>query len=1213
MPTLIDPITLQTTCSRDVYNQIADTVATIIGPNPTGYGYQGTIVTDITTSTTLIDLVDWIKLYSEVEMINYHITGVPLSTVADGPPSTIIGIESLSGVKTTSILRADWVNSIITATNYAILNQYSVASNQLDVITLNDISNDNWDSTIVSTSDTQWADADSATYFFNLGGKIESVLSYTNTHPSGFWDNQWKGLIDQANSLLASNPYDRTMFTAEAATFTVSTVSLSNGDNISITYNRVSSQEVQTTVSFNVATVGDTADSDIAKNLRITNSVNIYYANKILISPKPSVTAIMTGFNQGGQPIIPTIKNLVASVSALNFTMHQFDESSRQTVTLTNTGNADIDILGVIFSAQQNASGPIPNIYQDWPHNPDTVQLTTLSAGKSVRFDVTYNSKKIGIYNNFIHVLSTSDHGTIAIKTKQNVLGPVFRTKLNSASEIDVTSYHAIADQLNITNLSSVPLKSYSKGDCKILWGTVDLTSHEEIFNVDDTVQGGPVVSFNPESFVKFSGTNTAVITVDIVVNCVSQQVAGSITQYSTNTATVTLNVNLPLSVNLGSWLGPTSEDNCVVGMSYDIIDLQEYLTIGVGATANLLNGNGKIMYPLPSQLSSDNTTPNNLGINADTAWEKGIPLYKVNKPIWIANDPVTGFLYSYGVWFNPDGYSPSGKLVNRRFSFNAPGDGYYDWKFAADVISYFTIDGKLLGDTRKANTVSEARTGYTGKIFLTKGRHVIQIAGANLFDPTTTLTGFALNITQAGGQSVWSTLTPVRSADVYTGWSEVYRIPLTSVGTGKKQTYYSGGYVVKTTNPVFGQYNYQDFFGDYRHGSAGGGSLFVIDDDGYGNLKIRSQYKTISSGLASQDQTIEQLQYITYYYDSLDFNSPQGQNFSNHSRRVHNLEDPIGGNCHQFVGFSSEGAVQTILTTYPGYNGFDPIPRYYVGSLNLGTTGVPDPGVKNWLEDLLTNPALWALGVAYGLWTGGIGSFITDVGDFIGSQALSKAGSWLVDTFIGGGEAGTLVSQILEYGGAAIGEMLGTAGASVFETEAAFAAIGEGVSFLGVLGAAMPYVAAAYIVYAYGGQLLNVVKNAVSGVVSVVSNVISSVGSFVSDAVKSVGNFFSNIFSDERLKEDIVKITNAVELINQLNGYEFKYKHNGQRSNGPMAQELEQVLPEAVGELDFGYKIVNQDRLTGYLIEALKELSQTVKTLEDKIKTLENYQNLLK
>ena len=1226
MTAQIDYVNLQTTCSRDIYNSIADNVASIIGPNPLGYGYQGTVATDVTTSTALIDLIDWVKLYNEVEIINYHITGVPLSSVADAPPNT--GINSLDPYKTNAILRADWVNTIITATNYAILHQYSVADNQLDVIKLTDSSNSSWDSTIVSTSDIQWADADSATYFFNLGGKIQSILSHESTQPSGYWDNQWRGLIDQANTLLALHPYNREIFVADSDTYTVSTSALNNGDYISITYRRVSGQEVQTTISFNVSTIGDTADSAIAKNLLITNSVNIYYANRILIAPKPTVSSIMVSFGQGGQPITPTIKALKVSVSELDFTMHQNDESARQTVTLTNTGNADVDLLAVIFSAQQTAKGPIPNIYIGWTPDPAKIQLTTLSAGQSTSFDVTYVSKKIGRFNNFIHVLSTSDHGTVAIKTKQNVLGPVFRTQLNTANSIDVTRYHTITDQLNISNISSVPLRSYSKGTCTLQWGNRVIDDTGAIFSVDDSKLGGPIVTFDPAAFVRFAGTNMAVATATIVVNCVSEQVPGSDVQYSSNTAIVTLNINLPESQNLGSWLSPLSEDNCVVGMSYDIINLEEYLTIGVGATPDLLNANGKITYPLPSQLSTDSLTPNNLGITADSAWSKGIPLYKVTKPTWSQNDPVTGFLYSYGVWFNADGHSPSSKLVNRRYIFNAPGDGNYNWQFAADLIAYFSIDGKILGDSRKSSSVDEARTGYTGQIFLTKGPHVIQLAGANVFNPPTTLAAFALNITQAGGQSVWSTLTPVRSGDVYPGWSEVYRIPLSSIGTGNKQTYYSGGYLVKATNPVFGQYNWQDFFGDYRHGSAGGGSLFVIDDDGHGNLKIRSQYKTISSGLTSQDQTLEQLQYITYYYDSLDFDSPQGQNFSNHSRRVHNLEDPVGGTCHQFVGFNSEGAVQTIITTYPGYNGFDPIPRYYVGSLNLGTTGVPDPGVTNWLEDLLSNPLLWILGIGYGLWTGGIGNFLIDAGTYLGGSvggAVEQFGGWLVDTFSSEGEAGALVNQIFGVGGESVGSMVGSAAATgegaAVGAEGLAAAEGAGTSFLGVVGEALPYIAAAYLVYTYRQQILNVVTNVVDGVVHVVGNVISSVGNFASNLIQGAGNFVSDVgsrianalgISDERLKEEISKIVNPMEVIDQLNGYKFTYKLTKLQSNGVMAQEVEKVLPEAVSETENGYKMVQYHQFTGYLIEAVKELNKTVKTLEERIKTLENPSNRL-
>ena len=50
----------------------------------------------------------------------------------------------------------------------------------------------------------------------------------------------------------------------------------------------------------------------------------------------------------------------------------------------------------------------------------------------------------------------------------------------------------------------------------------------------------------------------------------------------------------------------------------------------------------------------------------------------------------------------------------------------------------------------------------------------------------------------------------------------------------------------------------------------------------------------------------------------------------------------------------------------------------------------------------------------------------------------------------------------------------------------------------------------------------------------------------------------------------------------------------------GVIAQEVEKVLPELVTTRDNGYKAVKYDKLTAVLIQAVKELSDRVKTLEN-------------
>jgi len=98
--------------------------------------------------------------------------------------------------------------------------------------------------------------------------------------------------------------------------------------------------------------------------------------------------------------------------------------------------------------------------------------------------------------------------------------------------------------------------------------------------------------------------------------------------------------------------------------------------------------------------------------------------------------------------------------------------------------------------------------------------------------------------------------------------------------------------------------------------------------------------------------------------------------------------------------------------------------------------------------------------------------------------------------------------------------------------------------------------------------------------------------------------------FSDERLKENIVVIPNALEKVSSLRGITFTRKADGSVGTGLIAQELEKVLPEAVYEsktiesLDDPdaeeYKGIRYETTVGLLVEAIKELEARIKTLED-------------
>jgi hypothetical protein len=108
--------------------------------------------------------------------------------------------------------------------------------------------------------------------------------------------------------------------------------------------------------------------------------------------------------------------------------------------------------------------------------------------------------------------------------------------------------------------------------------------------------------------------------------------------------------------------------------------------------------------------------------------------------------------------------------------------------------------------------------------------------------------------------------------------------------------------------------------------------------------------------------------------------------------------------------------------------------------------------------------------------------------------------------------------------------------------------------------------------------------------------------------ATNDVTAFYS---SDVALKENIVNIPDPLESLGKLNGVLFDWKKEyidkrggedgyfvRKKDVGVIAQEVEEVLPEAVAQRSDGVKAVKYDRLTCLLIEAVKTLNDKVEKL---------------
>ena len=91
---------------------------------------------------------------------------------------------------------------------------------------------------------------------------------------------------------------------------------------------------------------------------------------------------------------------------------------------------------------------------------------------------------------------------------------------------------------------------------------------------------------------------------------------------------------------------------------------------------------------------------------------------------------------------------------------------------------------------------------------------------------------------------------------------------------------------------------------------------------------------------------------------------------------------------------------------------------------------------------------------------------------------------------------------------------------------------------------------------------------------------------------------------SDINLKENIKPIENALDKVEKLQGITFNWKEPGlanlNEDIGFIAQDVQKVLPELVRKNENGKLSLRHQGIVPVLLEAIKELSDKVKALEN-------------
>jgi len=106
-------------------------------------------------------------------------------------------------------------------------------------------------------------------------------------------------------------------------------------------------------------------------------------------------------------------------------------------------------------------------------------------------------------------------------------------------------------------------------------------------------------------------------------------------------------------------------------------------------------------------------------------------------------------------------------------------------------------------------------------------------------------------------------------------------------------------------------------------------------------------------------------------------------------------------------------------------------------------------------------------------------------------------------------------------------------------------------------------------------------------------------------------------IASDRRVKKDIVSIESGLEKVLQMRGVHYSFDNREFQdmelpegtTSGFIAQELQEIIPEAVGQTEKGLHVVNYDVIIPYLVASIQEQN---KIIEEQKLSLNEYSQKL-
>ena len=981
------------------YDSIQSTVTSVLSNY---YGYL--MASSAITTGSVIKASDWQHLYSDINHALVHQTGSPIS---------------FSNINTQSTLNHTFINGLATLATQIYNNKATVNSQQIVTGTVSSSTRTtNWGSTITMEVQYTWTDVAHAQEFFNQGGYISAFMSYdlVDSAPSTQTDLDWKTFINTASLYISQNPqifdvnaYNNGGITAFTENKTIYGTSTSS--TISVAYSLSNPYTLTASAIFTPQGNGlSIASYPIVKFTEnySTDATGGTYAIR------PQIQKLQQ-LNLAGAGLVPVLN--AGSISAV--VIHQYNTGS-VTVTLTNVGTGVAHISGLTF---------VPSTNSQLANTSLSISTTTIAVNASAVITLvvnTFGATQGTYYDSYINVTSDNANGTVIIPFTTVVNYPIFNVAVTPSSVTQtlttggtVTQYF-VCDPLLTGTIASTALTNSSSSFIVSASQSI-LSTHQWVISA------------------KF--TPPAVTTVNDITGTYNDTITAYFTPTDSSQAqvveTIPITYNLDIvNKNLGSWISPLDKNNAVAGFSYDIIEGVKYLTIGFGLGED---GSTPLQYNMGT---FPYAKPQSLGVTADQKFGNGVVLYPSTD-----YSSIFGFcslLEWFGSWISQNGGYGYSASVDLTYTVNMPQSGFYWIAFSANsgsvyingnpVISGYADVTKHISNVAYMNagnnTVEIKVTGgATGAVYtyINSNTDSGGLASATSYGNSAfavAISNVELNqftpqiVNTAIGQRIYWTTVDAQRPGAFRYWQEVYRIPIVGASPGNPKVYKNGDYPIKLSDYALGK-TYSAWCGS----DANAGSMFIIVDDGYGNLTISWNPWTgvsngVTTGLTSIDTTLLWTNLLPYYYTGV------GTRYQNLSLAING-----GTDTYFFLGFDALGGVRRCIQPFP----------YII------TTTDPATGQKR----SLLSSVLTALNIASTISTlfgaGGGALLVAGLGAIgLDSAAAYVAGATLVEgglvfgtasTFAisAGGEA-AVAAGAAGVGSASLVDTLITAGAGIFD-----------------------------------------------------------------------------------------------------------------------------------------------------------------------------------